>query len=131
MEYLEYDFTEEYVNNLSPTVWAYVGDAVYELFIRTYLVKVSHEKSGKLHSLAIDYVKAGAQAEKLREITDILTEKEKDIVRRTRNIKTHMPPKSAEFMDYKYATAYVGLIGYLFLTKQYERLKYLLDKVIK
>ena len=111
------------VNQLSPLTWAYVGDAVYELYIRTNLVNNSKLKPHKLHIESIKYVKAKAQADILKRIEDILTEDEKNIVRRARNAENHHIPKNAEPADYMYSTAFEGLIGYLFLTKQDERLK--------
>ena len=119
------------VKILSPLTWAYVGDCVYELYIRTHLVNKTRLKPHKLHLEAINYVKAQAQAKILKEIMESLTEEEQDIVRRTRNTENHHLPKNAEPQDYMYATAYEGLIGYLYLTKQEERLKEILEISIK
>lgn len=115
------------VNMMSPLVWAYIGDAVYEMHIRTYLINTTALKPHKLHIESIKYVKAKAQAEILNKIHDKLTDEEKDIVRRTRNTENHHLPKNAELKDYMYATAFEGLIGYLFLTDQKERL----DEILK
>ncbi len=117
---------EKRVNEMSPLTWAYVGDAVYELYIRENLVEKSNLKPHKLHLESIKYVKASAQAKTLKELEESLTEEEKDIVRRTRNTKNHHLPKNADVNDYMYATAFEGLIGYLYLTKQQERLKEIL-----
>lgn len=113
----------EEVNMLSPLTWAYVGDCVYELYIRTNLVNKTRLKPHKLHIETIKYVKAKAQADLLKSIEDRLTEKELDIVRRARNSENHHLPKNADPADYMYSTAFEGLIGYLYLTKQDERLK--------
>ena len=118
------------VNMLSPLVWAYVGDSVYEMFIRTYLINNSNAKPHKLHIESIKYVKAKAQAEILMKITDNLTYSEKDIVRRGRNAENHHLPKNADPADYMYSTAFEALIGYLYLTKQDERLKEILNMCI-
>ncbi len=118
------------VNLMSPLVWAYIGDSVYELYIRNYLIQTTKLKPHKLHIQAIKYVKAQAQAEKLQKIMDILTDKELEIVRRTRNAENHHLPKNANSTDYMYATAFEGLIGYLYLTKQQERLDELLQYCI-
>ena len=115
--------TEIEVNTLSPLTWAYIGDCVYELYIRANLVNKSKLKPHKLHIETIKYVKAKAQAEFLKSIEDELTEKEKDIVRRARNTQNHHLPKNADPADYMYATAFEGLIGYLYLTKQDDRLR--------
>ena len=115
---------------MSPLTWAYVGDCVYELFIRTHLVNTTTLKPHKLHIEAIKYVKAGAQAELLKTIYDDLTEEEKDIVRRGRNTENHHLPKNSNVQEYMYATAFEALIGYLYLTKQEERLSEILNKAI-
>ena len=119
------------VNLLNPLVWAYVGDSVYELFIRTNLVNNSNEKVHKLHINAIKYVKAAGQAKILKAIEEELTEEEKNIVRRARNTQNHHIAKNATPAEYAYATAFEGLIGYLYLTKQDERLKYILNKALE
>lgn len=121
---------ENEVNLMSPLVWAYVGDSVYEIFIRTHLVETTKLKPHKLHIEAIKYVKAKAQAEILKELQDILTDKEKEIVRRTRNTENHHVPRNADPADYMYATALEGLIGYLYLSGQSDRLKEILSKCI-
>lgn len=118
------------INLMSPLVWAYVGDAVYEVYIRTHLVNTTKLNPHKLHIESIKYVKAAAQANKLKELMENLTEKEQDIVRRTRNTGTHHLPKNSNVTEYMYATAFEGLIGYLYLTKQEERLNEILKKCI-
>ena len=123
----EINRTEEEVNLLSPLTWAYVGDCVYELYIRTKLVNETKMKPHQLHIEAIKYVKAKSQADLLQRIEDNLTDAEKDIVRRTRNTQNHHLPKNSNVQEYMYATAFEGLIGYLYLTKQNERIKYLLN----
>ena len=85
IELIEREKKEVDVNLLSPLTWAYVGDSVYELFIRTHLINKTKLKPHKLHIEAIKYVKAKAQAEILKKIEPNLTEEEKDIVRRGRN----------------------------------------------
>ena len=121
----------EEVKQLSPLTWAYVGDAVYELYIRTYLINTTKLKPHELHIKSIKYVKAKAQAELLQQLEEILTDEEKDIVRRGRNTQTHHIAKNATVQDYMYATAFEALIGYLYLTKQDERIKELLDYLIQ
>jgi len=116
----------EEVNLMSPLTWAYIGDCVYELYIRTQLVNETNLKPHNLHIEAIKYVKAKAQAELLEKMMDKLTEEEQDIVRRTRNTQNHHLPKNSNVTEYMYATAFEGLIGYLYLTKQTKRIKELL-----
>lgn len=123
--------TEEEVNFLNPLVWAYIGDSVYELFIRTNLVNNSNEKVHKLHVNAVKFVKAAGQAKILKAIEKELTEEEQNIVRRTRNTQNHHIAKNATPAEYSYATAFEGLIGYLYLNKRDGRLKYILSRVLE
>lgn len=118
------------VNTLSPLTWAYVGDGVYELFIRTHLINTTRMKPHMLHIEAIKYVKADAQVKMLSKIQDILTEDERDIVRRGRNAENHHLPKNSTVEEYSYSTAFEALIGYLYLTKQDGRLKEILNMLI-
>ena len=128
-EFLKIDRTKQEVELMSPLTWAYIGDAVYELFIRNKLINETNLKPHKLHIEAIKYVKAKSQAEKLNEIYENLTDEEKDIVRRGRNTQNHHLPKNSNVQEYMYSTAFEALIGYLYLTKQNTRLKEILEKV--
>ena len=125
-EFLKVDRTKQEVELMSPLTWAYIGDAVYELFIRNKLINETNLKPHKLHIEAIKYVKAKSQAQKLNEIYEFLTDEEKDIVRRGRNTQNHHLPKNSNVQEYMYATAFEALIGYLYLTKQHSRLKEIL-----
>lgn len=127
-EFIELKKDEQEVNLMPPLTWAYVGDCVYELFIRTSLVNRTNLKPHALHIEAIKHVKAKSQAETLKRIYDSLTDKEKDIVRRGRNAENHHLPKNADVQDYMYSTAFEALIGYLYLTKQNKRLKEILTQ---
>lgn len=127
-EFIDLIKDEKEVNLMPPLTWAYIGDCVYELYIRTKLVEETKLKPHALHIQSIKYVKAQAQAEILKKIYDTLTETEKDIVRRGRNAENHHLPKNANVQDYMYSTAFEALIGYLYLTKQNKRLKEILEK---
>lgn len=126
-------------NNLSPMdirmynplVLAYIGDTVYDTFIRTMLVSNGSMQVNKLHKRAVKYVKAKAQAEILEKLNDLLTEDEHDIVRRGRNTKSATVPKNADINDYRYATGFEALIGYLYLTGNQKRLMELFDIISK
>ena len=130
-EFLKIERTKQEVELMSPLTWAYIGDAVYELFIRNKLINETNLKPHKLHIEAIKYVKAKSQAQKLNEIYEFLTDEEKDIVRRGRNTQNHHLPKNSNVQEYMYATAFEALIGYLYLTKQHSRLKEILAKIHK
>ncbi len=119
------------VKMLSPLVWAYVGDSVYEVFVRTSLVNHSNAKPHKLHIESIKYVKAKAQADIVKKLDEFLSDDEKDIVRRGRNTENHHVAKNAEVADYAMSTGFEALIGYLYLTKQDKRLKEILDKTLE
>lgn len=115
------------VREYSPLVLAYVGDAVYEVFIRTMVAKGSSCPVSKLFKCSIDFVKAKAQSDIAHRITAKLSNEENEILRRGRNAKSNTMPKNAEISEYKYATGLEALIGYLYLKKDFKRL----DEVLK
>ncbi len=119
---------ETEINMMSPLTWAYVGDSVYEMYIRTYLSNQTNLNPHKLHILSIKYVKASSQAKIVKKLE--LTEDEKEIVRRGRNTENHHLPKHASAEDYMYSTAFEALIGYLYLTKKNDRLQEILKNSI-
>lgn len=130
MEFIGRKKAVEEVKMLSPLVWAYIGDSVYEMFIRVNLVNHSNAKPHKLHIESIQYVKAKAQADTLKKLQEYLTEAEIDIVKRGRNVQNHHVAKNANVADYSMSTAFEALIGYLYLTKQDERLQEILNLCI-
>lgn len=122
---MEYDFckvTAEEAEQLNPLVLAYIGDAVFEMYVRLHIVGNGRYKTNTLHKMSIAFVSAKAQAKILDRISEQLTEKEKEIIRRGRNAHANTIPKNATIADYKKATAFEALIGYLFLTKNEARL---------
>ena len=117
---------------MSPLVLAYLGDTVYESYIREHLIRQNiNRKVNNLHKLAIQYSKAKAQATIIHELEDELTEEEMKIFKRGRNQKSHTAPKNADIIDYKYATGFEDLIGYLYLSEDKERLEYIVKKGIE
>lgn len=114
----------------APVTLAYIGDSVYELYIRSYLLKDANKTSYQLHRTAVKYVSAKNQAQILLGLLDILSDEEKNIVRRAKNQKTNTLPKNADPEDYKYATAFEALIGYLYIKKDYCRLQEILNKAV-
>ena len=124
------NITKEKILSLSPLVYAYLGDTIFDIYIRTYLVGQGGVKVGQLHKNSTSYVKAKAQAEAVRKISDFLTDEESEIIRRGRNIKPASPPKNSDIMDYRYATGFEALIGYLYMVGDHERLLDILDQVI-
>lgn len=122
---IEYDKID--INKLQPLVLAYIGDAVYEVYVRTKIVLSNKMKVNQLHRESIKYVKAAAQADIYRKIEENLTEEEKLVFKKGRNAKSNTVPKNAKISDYKYATGFEALIGYLYLSKQYKRLNELIN----
>ena len=125
------NLTTQDAKNLNPQVLAFVGDSVYTLFIRTMLAEKFDVKSGKLHTLANEYVKAGGQSDAVENVMQILTEDELAVFKRARNYKTHSVAKNATVVDYKRATGFEALVGYLYLIGNYERLNQILNLSVK
>lgn len=117
--------------NLSPVVLAFVGDAVYSLFVRERLTFYSDCKTGELNKLAVKEVNASAQALLFKEIEPLLTEEELIVFKRGRNAKKSTRSKSATVMEYNISTGFEAVLGFLYLTGNKERLNFLLNKGIK
>lgn len=116
------------ITGLSPLVLAYIGDAVYEVFIRTEMLARSPYKSvHQLHVMSTSYVKAHAQSETAHKILPMLTDEEISILKRGRNSKSGFVPKNAEVVEYREATGFEALIGYLYLTENKSRLTEILN----
>ncbi len=110
------------VCNMSPVSLAFVGDGVHTLFVRTMLATNSTAKAGALHKTASGYVKAESQAKTMLALESSLTEREEYIFKRGRNAKTSNTAKNASMIEYKLATGFETLLGYLYLTGQNDRL---------
>ncbi|AYD39233.1 Mini-ribonuclease 3 [Clostridium fermenticellae] len=123
--------TKKDILNLSPLVLAFVGDSIYEVFVRTYLVEENTEMSvHKLHVRTIEFVKAHAQSEFIKKIQSELTEEELYIFKRGRNAKSGTVPKNADVREYRLATGFETLVGFLYLMEEEERLNYLMNRVV-
>jgi ribonuclease-3 family protein len=122
--------SEVNAEEFSPAVWAYIGDAVYELFIRYYLLSGGPAKTKFLHREATHRVRASFQAELSKQMESYLTESELTVLKRGRNIKSGHIPNNTDVITYRHSTAFEALIGYLYLTNQQKRLMELLDKVL-
>lgn len=110
----------------SPLTLAYLGDAVYEMVIRTICVKRTNMQTQKLHRKVTGYVSAKAQAKMMDALIGELTEEEESIYRRGRNSKPYTKAKNASLEEYLKATGFEALIGYLYLQKEYERMNALI-----
>lgn len=120
--------------DINTTALAYIGDAVYEVYVRRHVLENSlnpEERVGygahvdALHKRAVRYVCAAGQATALKDIirSGFLSDEETDLAKRARNHKSASKPKNADAMDYKYATAFEALMGYLYLEGRGERLE--------
>ena len=109
---------------------AFIGDAVYELFIRENLFeKISKSRPDQMHKASVKYVKAAAQCESIKKLIadGVLTEEELALVKRARNKKVATKAKNASMVEYKWATAFEALLGYLYLSNQKERLMEIME----
>lgn len=122
-----FDLKEVDIRTYSPLTLAYIGDAVYDLIIRTVVVEKGNTSANKLHKQTIEYVKAPAQARLIEAILDDLTEEEAGIYRRGKNAKPYTMAKNATMNEYKKATGLEALVGYLYLTDQVERILQLMQ----
>lgn len=124
-------FTRDEVKLLNPLVLALVGDAVYEVFIRAYLVEENRDMNAhKIHIKAVSYVKAHAQSEYMKFLIEGLSEEELSIFKRARNSKSGTTPKNADLNEYKWATGFEALVGFLYLSEEKERLNYIFEKIV-
>lgn len=106
----------------SPLVLAYIGDAVYELLIRTRVINHGSMQVNKMHKKSASLVKAETQANLIKILMDDLTEDELSVYKRGRNAKAVTTAKHATMIDYRMATGFEALMGYLYLTGRYERM---------
>ena len=107
---------------LHPLVLAYVGDAAYDLYVRSRLALGMAGPVNRLHAEATRYVRCASQADVIRHIYNALDDNEKDIVRRARNAKPGYIPKHAGVVDYHNATGFEALVGYLYIKRDVGRL---------
>ena len=117
----KFDIEPQDIRTYSPLTLAYIGDAIFDVVIRSILVNKGNTAVNKLHKRASDIVKAGTQSAFIKALMDDLTEEEADIYRRGRNSKPHTKAKNATTMDYLDATGFEAVIGYLYLTDNMDR----------
>ncbi len=123
--------SEKEIKSLNALTLAYIGDTVYDLYVRNHLICTGDYKTGKLHLMAVRHVSAAAQAKALDAVWDMFTQEELDIVQRAKNTKNATIPKNASPKTYKKATALEALIGYLYLSEKNDRLIEILDAAYK
>ena len=110
------------IRSFSPLTLAYIGDAVYEIVIRTIIVEKGNAPVNKLHHKASSLVKAVAQKAAMEKILPLLTEEEEAVYKRGRNAKSYTSAKNASVIDYRIATGFEALMGFLYLTGKNERM---------
>ena len=123
------EFSKDEARMLNPLQLALIGDGVYEIFIRNYILANNTALSAnKIHVKAIQYVKAKSQASIMHKIEGFLEEDEEAVYKRGRNAKSATVPKNADVRDYRMATGFEALVGYLYLIGDKERLEFVLNK---
>jgi ribonuclease-3 family protein len=127
MNYFNFEeISKEDAMILNPQVLAFVGDAVYTMYIRNMIVLNNKGKSGELHKITAKYVKAKTQSEAIEKLLPSLTQDEQDVFKRGRNYKTQSTAKNSSVQEYHRATGFEAVLGYLYLSGQQERLNELL-----
>lgn len=123
------EFPQKKASQYSPLVLAYIGDSIYEVYVRTRVIAENPDMPAyKLHKQAIRYVKAQAQSNSIVELEDELTDDELAVYKRGRNAKSATIPKNADLIDYRRATGFEALIGYLYIKKEHDRLDFIMEK---
>jgi ribonuclease-3 family protein len=126
------EFSKNEARMLNPLQLALVGDGVFEVFIRSYILTQNTALSAnKIHVKAIGYVKAKSQSDIMHEIEGLLNEEEEAVYKRGRNAKSPTVPKNADVRDYRMATGFEALIGYLYLIGNKERLEFMFNKSVE
>ncbi len=123
-----FDVKEVDVRTYSPLAFAYIGDGVFDLVIRTIVVGRGNTQTNKLHHKTSHIVKAHTQAEMIEKLKPFLTEEEQNIYRRGKSAKSPTTAKNATLADYRKATGFEALLGYLYLTDKFERILFLVKE---
>ena len=124
----QFDIKEVDIRTYSPLTLAYIGDGIFDLVIRSIVVGRGNTRANELHHRTCHIVKAHTQAEMAEKLLPVLTETENDIYRRGRNAKSPTMAKNATMSDYRKATGFEALMGYLYLTDQFERIVFLVKE---
>ena len=131
MDYFHLNASREELLNMSSLGLAHLGDSVFEVMVRSWLILQGKAKAKDLHRSTIQYVAAPAQAKLLQHILPMLTQEEEDIFRRGRNTAPHSVPKAASRAQYQAATGLEALFGWLYLQGRTQRLNELFEIVMK
>lgn len=133
LEAIKRDFScgEIDIRTYSPLALAYIGDAIYDLVIRTIVVERGNTSANKLHKKTVNYVNARIQAQMIEALMDELTEEEAAVYKRGRNAKSYTTAKNASVIEYRKATGFEALCGYLYLIGKQERMLMLIKKAVE
>ena len=118
----QFDIADVDIKTYSPLALAYIGDGIFELVIRSIVVGKGNTKASQLHQHTSHIVKAASQAKMIEALEDDLTEEEADVYRRGRNAKSPTMAKNASMADYRKATGFEALMGYLYLKDDFDRI---------
>jgi len=118
----KFEMKEVNIDSYSPLTLAYIGDSVYDLIIKSLVINGGNKQVKKLHQETSQMVQASAQSEMMRAIQEILTEEEHAIYRRGRNAKSVSPARNQSLTDYRRATGFEALIGWLYLRNDWKRI---------
>lgn len=116
------------VKSYSPLTLAFLGDGVYEIIVRTIVVSIGNNHPNRLHNMSAHIVKAHSQRLMVEALEPYLTDEERDVLRRGRNAKSYTHAKNASVSDYRIATGFEALLGYLYLKDDQERILWLIRK---
>lgn len=129
-EFLSIRLTEDEIRSISMLGLAHVGDAVYELMVRTWLVRSGKATAKGLHKASVGYVSATAQAQAAQKIFSMLTDEELSVLRRGRNARVNSVPRNATHEEYHTSTALEALFGYLYLSDKEKRINELFEMIV-
>ena len=117
-----FNMQEVDVREYSPLTLAYIGDSIYDVVIKSLVVNKGNKQVQKMHKETSSYVQASTQSLMMRTIQEVLTDEERAVYKRGRNAKSVSPAKNQSITDYRRATGFEALMGYLYLTKQWKRM---------
>ncbi|MBE6035045.1 MAG: ribonuclease III [Clostridiales bacterium] len=118
------------VKKVNTTALAYIGDAVYEVYVRKYVLEQDSVDVNKQNKLAVKFVRAEGQALAIKKMMETLTDEERNLVKRARNRKITSKPQNADPVIYKLATAFEALVGFLYLSGDAERLEEVISQAM-
>lgn len=118
----QFQLESQDIRSYSPLTLAYIGDAIYDLYIRTILVSKGNRQANKLHKEASSLVKAPTQSKMIEVLEPLFTQEEEAVYKRGRNAKSYTTAKNATMGEYRRATGFEAVMGYLYLTDQHNRI---------